>query len=69
MGVRQGFGVEWVLAVAVFAVVSVLVIGLPLYLAMRSWSGRADRKAAEARRRASAHPQTSTNGKRRVLQS
>ncbi|MFC5142393.1 hypothetical protein ACFPK1_29485 [Actinomycetospora rhizophila] len=58
------------MALVVFAVVSVVVIGVPLYLAMRSWSGRADRRAAEARRRASsAHPSTATGGRpRRVLQ-
>jgi hypothetical protein len=57
-------------ALVVFAVVSVLVIGVPLYLAMRSWSGRTDRRAAEARRRASsAHPSTAPDGRpRRVLQ-
>jgi len=58
--------VEWIVALAVFAVVSALVIGVPLYLAMRSWSGRSDRRAAEARRRASsAHPPTTTGGRRR----
>lgn len=59
---------EWIVALVAFAMVSVLVIGVPLYLAVRSWSGRADRKAAEARRRvASAH--TTTDGRaRRVLQ-
>lgn len=58
------------MALVVFAVVSVLVIGVPLYLAMRSWSGRSDRRAAEARRRASsAHSSTAAGGRtRRVLQ-
>ncbi|MEJ2863101.1 hypothetical protein [Actinomycetospora flava] len=61
---------EWIVALVVFAVVSVLVIGVPLYLAMRSWSGRSDRKAAEARRRAaSAHSSSPTSGRtRKVLQ-
>ncbi|MEJ2888482.1 hypothetical protein [Actinomycetospora aeridis] len=56
---------EWVVAVVVFAVLSVLVIGVPLYLGMTSWSGRSDRKAAAARRRAAA-AQTPTAS--RVLQ-
>ncbi|TDQ52851.1 hypothetical protein EV188_107231 [Actinomycetospora succinea] len=57
------------MALVVFAVVSVVVIGVPLYLAVHSWSGRSDRRAAEARRRASsAHPTTATGGRtRRVL--
>ena len=59
------------MALVVFAVISALVIGVPLYLAARSWSGRSDRRAAEARRRASsAHPSTATGGRpRKVLQS
>lgn len=57
---------EWIVALAVFAVASALLIGVPLYLAMRSWSGRSDRRAAEARRRAaSAHPSTATGGRPR----
>jgi hypothetical protein len=46
--------VEWIVAVVAFALVCGLVIGAPLYLGMTRWSSRADRKAAEARRRASA---------------
>ncbi|GAA4810741.1 hypothetical protein GCM10023200_55650 [Actinomycetospora chlora] len=45
---------EWIVAVVAFALVCALVIGVPLYLGMTRWSSRADRKAAEARRRASA---------------
>jgi hypothetical protein len=42
------------MAVVAFALICALVIGVPLYLGMTRWSSRADRKAAEARRRASA---------------
>ena len=45
--------VEWIVAVGAFLVISVVVIGVPMYLAMTRWSTRAQRRAAEARRRAS----------------
>lgn len=45
---------EWIVAVVAFALVCAVVIGVPLYLGMKRWSSRGDRKAAEARRRASA---------------
>jgi hypothetical protein len=49
--------VEWIVAVGAFLVVSVLVIGVPMYLATCRWSTRQERRAAEARRRAAAaHP-------------
>jgi hypothetical protein len=46
--------VEWIVAVGAFLVISVLVIGVPLYLATVRWSSRKERQAAEARRRAAA---------------
>ncbi len=49
--------VEWIVAVGAFLVISVLVIGVPMYLATVRWSSRQERRAAEARRRAAAaHP-------------
>ena len=48
---------EWIVAVGAFLVISVLVIGVPMYLATVRWSSRRERRAAEARRRAAtAHP-------------
>jgi hypothetical protein len=47
---------EWIVAAGACLVVSALVIGLPLYLAMTRWSSRGDRRAAEARRRAATYP-------------
>jgi hypothetical protein len=49
--------VEWIVAVGAFLLISVVVIGLPMYLAMNRWSTRSERLAAEARRRASAYPE------------
>ncbi|MDF2979248.1 MAG: hypothetical protein K0S40_3976 [Actinomycetospora sp.] len=46
--------VEWIVAVGAFLVISVVVIGVPLYLATVRWSSRQERRAAEARRRAAA---------------
>ncbi|MHC1561955.1 hypothetical protein ACR9E3_23590 [Actinomycetospora sp. C-140] len=42
------------MAIVAFLLVSGLVIGVPLYLAMTRWSSRSDRRAAETRRRAAA---------------
>ncbi len=47
---------EWIVAVGAFLLISVVVIGLPMYLVMNRWSTRSERLAAEARRRASANP-------------
>lgn len=53
---------EWIVALVAFALVCALVIGVPLYLGITRWSSRAERKAAEARRRASAaHRLTGTD--------
>jgi hypothetical protein len=41
--------VEWVVAVGAFFVVSVLVIGVPMYLAVTRWSSHRDRAARRAR--------------------
>jgi hypothetical protein len=46
--------VEWIVAVGAFLVISVVVIGVPMYLATMRWSSRQERRAAEARRRAAA---------------
>jgi hypothetical protein len=48
--------VEWIVAVGAFLVISVMVIGLPMYLVATRWTTRSERLAAEARRRASAYP-------------
>lgn len=45
---------EWIVAVGAFLVISVVVIGVPMYLATVRWSSRQERRAAEARRRAAA---------------
>ena len=47
---------EWIVAVGAFLVISVMVIGLPMYLVATRWTTRSERLAAEARRRASAYP-------------
>jgi hypothetical protein len=46
--------VEWIVAVGAFLVISVVVIGVPMYLATVRWSSRQERRAAETRRRAAA---------------
>ncbi|GAA4733349.1 hypothetical protein [Actinomycetospora chibensis] len=47
---------EWIVAIGAFLLISVVVIGLPMYLVATRWTTRSERLAAEARRRASAYP-------------
>ena len=61
---------EWIVAVGAFLVISVMVIGLPMYLVATRWTTRSERLAAEARRRASAYPAPPGSGagrRRKVL--
>ena len=62
---------EWIVAVGAFLVISVMVIGLPMYLVATRWTTRSERLAAEARRRASAYPappdRSSVGRRRKVL--
>ena len=62
--VDGGRGVEWIVAVGAFLLISVVVIGLPMYLVATRWSTRSERMAAEARRRASAHASASVPAQR-----